>query len=255
MSEKLTNKEALDDVERFNEAAKSEGLPKMNEYSSYSDVKAAQDLLKEAGEYKEATHQRVTISEAGEIENKDTILPKGVRIQFQKGKKDGQIRHLKSKVVIPVKGFTPAEGETCYCRLEDRGNFYSASLEERAVAVDINEVINQPVIIVDLFDSVDFFLDFNYIVFRKDDQGPLFITKIATMHGADDSIGLGRPIFESLANFIMSSIEKTTGKKLYYPEVASMLRNNNEIIIPSLRKKLKIDISQEDIEKYLEEYK
>jgi len=49
---RLTPEEAREDIERFNKAAESEGLPRMNEYKNLDDVQAAEDLLEEGGSYK-----------------------------------------------------------------------------------------------------------------------------------------------------------------------------------------------------------
>lgn len=57
---KLTPDEAWEDVERFNKAAETEGIPKANEYSRLEDVEVAAGLLKESGKYSPVEHTEKT---------------------------------------------------------------------------------------------------------------------------------------------------------------------------------------------------
>lgn len=63
---RLTPDEALEDVQRFNKAAETEGLPKMNQYANIGDVKTAEDLLQESGAYSPKEHKFFTLTEINE---------------------------------------------------------------------------------------------------------------------------------------------------------------------------------------------
>ena len=56
---KLSLNEAQEDIERFNEAADSQGLPRLSEYESAGDAKAAAELLTESKLYQPIEHIEV----------------------------------------------------------------------------------------------------------------------------------------------------------------------------------------------------
>lgn len=57
---RLTPEEAREDVERFDKAADTEGLPKANEYSSLGEVQAAAEMLEESAGYIPVEHREPT---------------------------------------------------------------------------------------------------------------------------------------------------------------------------------------------------